>query len=634
MHLRAYAWTCLLRALTGASILGGKSPPAESRLKELGDKTIDTYVPGRGIAMSGTRTFRLLLAVIIAFPVLRAVPAYSWHGSGNITALAIDPQRPTTLYAGTSDRGVFKTTDGGATWSATGLANVYVSALAIDPVTPTTLYAVAWGGLYKSTDGGANWNPINDLTGVGVSSLAIDPQTPTTLYGWTYHDGVFKSTDGGASWSATGLTGVGGGILALAIDPLTPTTLYAGTDAITFLDVDGSLWYTSGDVSKSTDGGATWGAVGLASEALQVSVSDLAIDPLTPTTLYAGTNYGPNAAYSCGVFKSTDGGASWNVTGLTSVGRDLRLAIDPLIPTTLYAGAGASGVYKSTDGGLSWTPTGLETALSSVSLNPSSVTAGSTSTGTATLSAAAPSGGAVVALSSSNPSVATVPASVTVPAGATSASFTVSTSGVAATTAVTISGAYGGVTKSAVLTVTSPTLSSVSLNPTSVPAGSASTGTVTLSAAAPVGGAMVALSSSNTAVAIVPASVTVPAGATSANFTVATAYCTSGSVAISGTYGGITKSAELTVTLPVTDSITIRLADYFASRRELRVAAKSTSSSARLWLYVTSTGELIGELTNLGDGRYSGQFTWPVNPQGITVRSSLCGSATSVVRSR
>ena len=523
MHLRAYAWTCLLRALTGASILGGKSPPAESRLKELGDKTIDTYVPGRRIAMSGTRTFRLLLAVIIAFPVLRAVPAYSWHGSGNITALAIDPQRPTTLYAGTSDRGVFKTTDGGATWSATGLANVYVSALAIDPVTPTTLYAVAWGGLYKSTDGGANWNPINDLTGVGVSSLAIDPQTPTTLYGWTYHDGVFKSTDGGASW---------------------------------------------------------------------------------------------------------------NVTGLTSVGRDLRLAIDPLIPTTLYAGAGASGVYKSTDGGLSWTPTGLETALSSVSLNPSSVTAGSTSTGTATLSAAAPSGGAVVALSSSNPSVATVPASVTVPAGATSASFTVSTSGVAATTAVTISGAYGGVTKSAVLTVTSPTLSSVSLNPTSVPAGSASTGTVTLSAAAPVGGAMVALSSSNTAVAIVPASVTVPAGATSANFTVATAYCTSGSVAISGTYGGITKSAELTVTLPVTDSITIRLADYFASRRELRVAAKSTSSSARLWLYVTSTGELIGELTNLGDGRYSGQFTWPVNPQGITVRSSLCGSATSVVRSR
>jgi len=120
--------------------------------------------------LSSARTFRLILAVIIAFPVLRAVPAYSWHGSGNITALAIDPQRPTTLYAGTSDRGVFKTTDGGASWGATGLTNVEVWALAIDPVTPTTLYAVSgwqyyfgasYQKLYKSTDGGANWDLIN-----------------------------------------------------------------------------------------------------------------------------------------------------------------------------------------------------------------------------------------------------------------------------------------------------------------------------------------------------------------------------------------------------------------------------------------------------------------------------------------
>src|SRR4029077_8836464 len=166
-------------------------------------------------------------------------------------------------------------------------------------------------------------------------------------------------------------------------------------------------------------------------------------------------------------------------------------------------------------------------SLSSLSLNPTSVTGGNSSTGTVTLSGLAPTGGAQVALSSSNTAAARVPASVTVAAGATSASFTVSTSAVAASTTVTISAAYGGATRSASLTVTPappppPTLSSLTLNPTSVTGGNSSTGTVTLSGAAPSGGAQVALSSGNTAAARVPSSVTVAAGATSATFTVGT----------------------------------------------------------------------------------------------------------------
>ena len=92
--------------------------------------------------------------------------------------------------------------------------------------------------------------------------------------------------------------------------------------------------------------------------------------------------------------------------------------------------------------------------LTSLSLNPTSVAGGNSSTGTVTLSGAAPSGGAVVSLLSSNTGVATVPASVTVAAGATSASFTVSTQRVRSTTSVTISGSYNGGTQSASLTVT------------------------------------------------------------------------------------------------------------------------------------------------------------------------------------
>src|SRR6266513_202730 len=192
-------------------------------------------------------------------------------------------------------------------------------------------------------------------------------------------------------------------------------------------------------------------------------------------------------------------------------------------------------------------------SLSSLALNPTSVAGGNSSTGTVTLSGSAPAGGAQVTLSSSNTAAATVPSSVTVPAGATNATFTVSTSVVTASTAVTISAAYGGATRTASLAVTPaapppPSLASLGLNPTSVTGGNSSTGTVTLSGPAPAGGAQVALSSSNTAAATVPSSVTVAAGATSATFTVSTSGVTaSTTVTISAAYGGVTRTASITV---------------------------------------------------------------------------------------
>jgi hypothetical protein len=193
--------------------------------------------------------------------------------------------------------------------------------------------------------------------------------------------------------------------------------------------------------------------------------------------------------------------------------------------------------------------------LSSMVLNPTSVVGGNPSTGTVNLSGPAPAGGAQVVLSSNNTGAARTPASVTVAAGATSATFTVSTSAVTATTTVTVSGAYGGVARSASLTVQPvppppPALSSLTLNPTSVIGGlQASTGTVTLSAPAPAGGVLVNLSSSSGA-ASVPSSVFIPAGASSASFTVNTAIVLiSTSATISARCNGTVRSATLGVLL-------------------------------------------------------------------------------------
>jgi hypothetical protein len=176
-----------------------------------------------------------------------------------------------------------------------------------------------------------------------------------------------------------------------------------------------------------------------------------------------------------------------------------------------------------------------------------------------------------------------------------------------------------------------PSLSSLTLNPTSVSGGSTSQGTVTLTGAAPSGGSVVTLASSNTTVATVPSSVTIPAGATSATFVVTTySVAAPTSVTISASYGGVSKTATLTVTPPSADTVTINLAQYWISKTQLRVNANSTSATATLEVYVTATDQFIGTLTNNG-GKYSGKFFWPSNPQNITVRSSLGGSASKAV---
>jgi hypothetical protein len=113
------------------------------------------------------------------------------------------------------------------------------------------------------------------------------------------------------------------------------------------------------------------------------------------------------------------------------------------------------------------------------------------------------------------------------------------------------------------------------------------------------------------------------------------AVSTSTSVTISGTYNGTTRSAVLTVAPAVTvDTVTITLAEYRLSSKRVSVQATSTNGTATLKAYVTSTGQLIGTLTNNGGGNYSGAFKWPMNPLNITVRSSRGGSASATVTLR
>ena len=258
---------------------------------------------------------------------------------GNVHVLAIDPVTPTTLYAGFWYNGLYKSTNGGATWSTaeTGLPDTFsIQDIAINPLNRNILYAgTNNSGIYKSTNGGVSWGEANiGITSMDIGNLAIDPLTPTTLYATEDWGSIlFKSTDGGVSWSASILGYCS--VTDMVIDPGNPNTLYIGTNC--------------GEVVKSTDGGENWNwsgnYVGSADH-----ITTLAINPAASNTLYAGTWYG-------GVYKSTNGGDSWSAsnTGLTST-LVHALVVDPSTPTIIYAGTWGGSVFKSTNAGGSWSP--------------------------------------------------------------------------------------------------------------------------------------------------------------------------------------------------------------------------------------------------------------------------------------
>jgi hypothetical protein len=283
--------------------------------------------------------------------------------------------------------------------------------------------------------------------------------------------------------------------------------------------------------------------------------------------------------------------------------------------------------------------------LNGFSVSTTTPSPGTTVQGTVTIQFPATAGGALVMLGSTNPALAAVPSSVTIPQGASSATFPITTQPVTTKTSVTILASRSWTLRQTLELLAPGALADLTLNPTTVTGGNPSTGTITLTSAAPAGGVPVALSSHDTTVATVPASVTVPAGATSTTFTVTTkVVCCQGHWSIiSASSGGITRQQTINVNPgsvnpppppPGTDSVSIQRAEYTVSSKSLRVEATSTKSTATLKVYVSSTDVLIGTLSNKGGGQYSGQFTWATNPQTIVVRSSLGGSATRSVTAK
>src|SRR6266699_1857824 len=308
-----------------------------------------------------------------------------------------------------------------------------------DGSTPTTSSAVYTGALtFTQTTTLNAMAAAPGMTDSGVASATYTIQQQQQVATPTFSPGGGTFT---GSVTVTISDATSGATIHYTTDGSTPTTsspVYGG--ALTFTQ-------TTTLKAMAAASGMTDSGVASATYTVEQQVATPAVSPGGGTYTGSVTVTISDATSGATIHYTIDG--STPTTSSPVYGGALTFTQT----TTLNAMAAASGMTDS--GVASATYTVQQPSLTSLTLNPSTVVGGllGSSTGTVTLSGPAPSGGAVIALSSSNASVASVPASVTVPAGATTASFTVNTSIVLVSTNVTISGSYNGTTQSASLTV-------------------------------------------------------------------------------------------------------------------------------------------------------------------------------------
>lgn len=254
------------------------------------------------------------------------------HVSGRITDVTMHPDDTLTIYAASASGGVWKSADAGENWTPVSdqLPTLSIGDIALDPSDKNTLYvgtgepnagggslAYDGQGLFKTTDGGNTWSSLGLAETGSIGRVVVDPENPNrifvaamgTLFANNAERGIFRSDDGGVSWSKTLFVNDSTGGIDLAVHPLDPDTVFAVTwqrvrrpDKRVYGGPGCAIW-------RSTDGGDTWMKLqnGLpASNNGRIGIDISASDPNVMYAIYADIT-----GFYKGVYKSTDGGNTW-----------------------------------------------------------------------------------------------------------------------------------------------------------------------------------------------------------------------------------------------------------------------------------------------------------------------------------
>jgi len=300
------------------------------------------------------------------------------YRGGRTRALSGVPSQPNVFYIGAVNGGVWKTTDYGRTWNPifdhepTGS----IGAIAVAPSDPNIVYVGSGEGLqrpdlstgdgiYKSTDAGKTWTHLGLRDGQQIPKIAVDPRDPNRLfvavlghpYGPNAQRGIFRSTDGGRTFEKVLYKDENTGGNDVELDPANPETVYACMWEARQGPWENAEWSgTSGGIFKSADGGKSWQPLKQGLPAEGVVQANLAIAPSDPKRIYAAVA----SEHNLGIYRSDDAGASW-----TQITKDPRPAarigggdapvpaVDPKNPDIVYSASVVT--WKSTDGGKTWT---------------------------------------------------------------------------------------------------------------------------------------------------------------------------------------------------------------------------------------------------------------------------------------
>ncbi|HSF14225.1 MAG TPA: glycosyl hydrolase [Vicinamibacteria bacterium] len=299
-------------------------------------------------------------------PIFDDQPSYS------IGCITIDPNNPLVVWVGTGENnsqrsvsygdGVYKSLDGGKSWKNMGLqTSEHIAEIVVDPRDSKTVYVASQGplwrsggerGLYKTTDGGETWSLVLEISeNTGVTDVVMDPRNPDVLVAasyqrrrhvWTLIDGgpesaIYKSTDAGASWAKVtkGLPTGDVGRIGLAQSPAEPDVVYAIIEATE----------DKGGVFRSLDGGWNWEKRGDHVSGSPQYYQELIADPLRAERVYSMDTW---------MMVSEDGGKTFARVGENFKHVDNHaLYIDPEDTDYLLAGCDG-GVYESFDRGATW----------------------------------------------------------------------------------------------------------------------------------------------------------------------------------------------------------------------------------------------------------------------------------------
>ena len=341
-----------------------------------------------------TLSFLSLALVVRAGPAQQQPPGLygdlAWRmigpfRGGRTRALAGVPSQPHVFYVGAADGGVWKTDDAGRTWRPIfdEQPTQSIGAIVVAPSDPDIIYVGSGEGLhrpdlsvgngvYRSADGGQSWSHRGLADGQQIADLAVDPRDPNRLfaavlghpYGPNPQRGIYRSTDGAVTWERVLYRDEDTGGSAVAIDPAQPQVVYAALwqSRLGPWEDKNEFQGTGGGLFKSSDGGASWKRLtaGLPANLSQINI---AIAPGAPRRLYATAGTDEPGDYSSaaglGVFRSDDAGESWlRITSdprpaLRIGGGDLPvLRVDPSNPDVVYSASLVT--MKSSDGGRTW----------------------------------------------------------------------------------------------------------------------------------------------------------------------------------------------------------------------------------------------------------------------------------------